>query len=71
MVNLPREASSPDCEGSSDGSAILDLNRAVIFALAAGLLLTQICVVKAVGFGADGQYRNDEIAKLQTNPKAL
>jgi hypothetical protein len=74
MVKLPRQrGSSQDGESSSDGSAILRSNsgRDFRFGGKPSVLLTQICLAKAVGFGAHGQSRDDEIAKLPTDLKAV
>jgi hypothetical protein len=35
------------------------------------LLLTQICMAKAVGFGGEERFRDDEIKKLQTDTETM
>jgi hypothetical protein len=49
----------------------LDLSRTFLSVLSAGLLLAQIGAAHAVGSGASGASRADEIAKFQTDPKTI
>jgi hypothetical protein len=48
-----------------------DPTRAVLSALTASFLLAQVGLAYAVGSGASGPSRADEIAKFQTDPKTI
>jgi hypothetical protein len=49
----------------------LDLSRTFLSVLSAGFLLAQIGAAHAVGSGASGASRADEIARFQADPKTI
>ena len=71
MVRLPGQRGFISRESSSDGSAILRSDPGRGLRPNGELLLTQICMAKAVGFGGEGRFRDDEIKKLQTDTKRM